>query len=301
MKKLFNLFLTAGAMVALAACDPNPAENPNEGNDSANFEITVSNVKATTATVAVKPAADDFMYYFDMVAESDLKKYASKEAYADTLITYIKEVCDAGWGESLFGGPEAKDMLSRVEEGYNFTGLDPETKYFAIAFKVNAETFKPEGKVAFKDFTTIAVQKSENVITFVQDADNKALIHINATNNDSYIYAWIEKDTLDTYFEGDAKECLELNIQYWDEDGLLSYYISNGSEEMVTTRYFTKPALYTFMAVGLDGTVMTTDVFTADIDVTKDMCGTEEGETGAPRRVAGLRATKSLSKRFSLK
>lgn len=300
MKKLFSLFLAAGAMVALVSCDPQ--NSVEEGN--ANFEITVSNVKATTASVAVKPAADNFMYYFDMVSEKDLKEYASKEAYADSLITFMKEFVDAiiesGLGDD-YGVSDAKDILSQGKDGYDFTDLDPETKYFAIAFKVNAETFKPEGKVAFKDFTTTAIQKSNNVITFAQDADNKALIHINATNNDTYYWGLIEKDTLQAYYGGNATEYMGDLIAYMDEIGYLSYFISNGSEEYITSEEITEPALYVFMAVGLEGTVMTTDVFTAEIDVTKDMCGTEEEEAGVPRRIAGVHATKSLSKRFALK
>ena len=299
MKKLFSLMLMAGAMVALVSCDP--SNNPEEGN--ASFEITVSDVKATTASVAIKPTANDFAYYFDVVSEEDLKEYASKEAYADTLITFMKEYVDAiieaGLGD-YYGVSDASEILSQGEDGYDFTDLDPETKYFAIAFKVNTKTFKPEGKVAFKDFTTTAIQKSSNVITFTQDATNKALIHVNATNNDPYIWAYISKSDLTEYYDGSALECMKDNIDYWNENYDLSTLISTGSETWLTTSEITEPALYVFMAVGLEGTTMTTDVFTQEIDVTQDMCGTEE-TASAPRRVARVRTTKSLSKRFVLK
>lgn len=296
--------LMAGAMVALVSCDP--SNNPVEGggDDNASFEITVSDVKATTASVAIKPTANDFAYYFDLVSEEDLKEYASKEAYADTLITFMKEYVDeiieSGYGD-YYGVSDASEILSKGEDGYDFTDLDPETKYFAIAFKVNTETFKPEGKVAFKDFTTTAIQKSNNVITFTQDATNKALIHINATNDDTYYWGLIEKDTLQAYYGGDATEYMGDLIAYLDQLDYLSYFLSNGSETYLTSNEITEPAMYVFMAVGLEGTTMTTDVFTQEIDVTQDMCGEEEEEASAPRRVAKFNATKSLSKRFVLK
>lgn len=304
MKKVFNLFLMAGAVVALASCNPGN-NNPENGKGEVTFEVTVSNVKATTAQVDIKPSADTVAYYFDIVEAEDLKDFESKEAYADTLITFMKAYVDyiieSGWGD-FYGVSSVNDILSRGADGYEFTDLDPETGYVALAFCVDTVNFEPVGKVAFKEFTTIAIQKSENVISFVQDADNKALIHINATNDDPYLWAYIEKDTLSAYYDGDAAEYMSDLVSVLDEFGYLDYLISEGSEDYLTSDEITEPAMYTFIAVGLKGTVINTDAFTADIDVTADMCGTEEEIADeAPRKAAALRPAKSISKRFALK
>ena len=304
MKKVFNLFLMAGAVVALASCNPGN-NNPDNGKGEVTFEVTVSNVKATTAQIDIKPSADTVAYCFNIVEAEDLKEFESKEAYADTLITYMKAYVDyiieAGLGEYM-GVSSANDILSIGADGYEFSDLDPETGYVALAFCVDTVNFKPVGKVAFKEFTTTAIKKSENVISFVQDADNKALIHINATNNDPYLWMLIEKDTLAYYYGGDAAECISDYVSYLDELGYLDYFISEGSEEYLTSDEITEPAMYTFIAVGLEGTVINTDAFTADIDVTADMCGTEEEIADeAPRKAAALRPAKSISKRFALK
>lgn len=292
--------LMAGAMVALVSCDP--SNNPEEGN--ASFEITVSDVKETTAHMAVKPSSNDAFYFYSVVESDTIARYESKEAYASDLIGEMKEYVDilleAGYGE-LLGITSAKDLLTQGAQEYDITDLDPETKYSAFAFEVDTATFAIKGKVAVKEFTTIAIEKSANVITFVQDSDNKALIHINATNNDPYIWAYISKSDLTEYYDGSAIECMKDNIDYWNENYDLSKLISTGSEQWLTTSEITEPGTYVFIAAGLAGTVLTTDVFTQEIDVTQDMCGEEEIAVDAPRRVAKFNATPSYTKRFALK
>lgn len=278
MKKLFNLLLM-GTMVALVACDPvNP--NPTPTPTATTFEITVSDITATTANVSVKPSNDTVYYFTDLLEEDDLQEYASIEAYADSLLDYIPayvEWYNANYGP-YYGKITIEDMFIKGLDEYDYEELEPSTKHYVFAFQVDLNEMKRVGDVTTKEFTTPELKKSENIISFNHN-EGDTIINITTTNEDDYFFVYIAKDTLNKYFDS-PEECFESSLEYY-VDYYGSFFVlvlSSGDEEINTKEYFTKPDTYVFLAANMYGTTINSEVFTAEINVTQDMCGVEEAE-----------------------
>lgn len=294
MKKVFNL-LMAGALVALVACNPtdkNGVDDAKEGGN-ADFKITVTGITESSATVAVVPSNDSIYYYFLAIPADTLNKYDSKEAYADfflaDFIDYIADYNDY-YGTSY-------TLLKQLSQGidkYEFEEeLNPSTVYYAIAFQVDPDNEKVVGSVAYKEFTTLELEKSANVISFELDGDT--VINIKTTNDDEYLWTYIQKDTLAKYYDGDAKACLEYYVAYIEDyyGDYVTYYwsyyiVSSGDETYSIKDNFVKgeSGTYVFIAAAMYNTIINSDVFTQEIVITEDMCG-EETVSGGDDTDAG--------------
>ena len=102
----------------------------NEATTSENtFQISVSDIISTGATVSVTPSTTD-TYYFDVIEKDIYDAYTDKKAFA---AEYIAEVKD--FYESY--GFNFADALSSGNDTFSFNGLlDPNTAYYAFAFGV---------------------------------------------------------------------------------------------------------------------------------------------------------------------
>lgn len=287
MKKLFNLLLM-GTMVALVACDPiNP--NPTPTPTATTFEITVSDITATTANVSVKPSNDTVYYLTDLLEEDELQEYASIEAYADSLLDYLPayvEWYNANYGP-YYGEIAIEDMFVKGLDEYDYEELEPSTKHYVFAFQVDLNEMKRVGDVTTKEFTTLELKKSENIITFNHN-EGDTIINITTTNSDDYFWTYIEKDTLAHYYDGDAAECFAETVEYWADyyGSWFSLLLSSGDEEINTKEFMEEPGIYVFMAANLYDTTINSDVFTVEINVTKDMCGVAEDEEEVTKAVS---------------
>ncbi len=287
MKKLFNL-LMMGALVALVACDPiNPTPDPEP--KATSFEITVSDITATTATVSVTPSNDTVYYYTGMVEADDLLEYASIEAYADSLLDYLPTYVEwyNGYYGPYYGEITIEDMFMKGLDEYTYEELDPSTKYCVFAFQVDLTELKRVADVTSKEFTTLELKKSENIISFNHN-EGDTIINITTTNSDDYFWTYIEKDTLAYYYGGDAAECFAETVEYWADyyGSWFSLLLSSGDEEINTKEFIEKPDTYVFIAANLYDTTINSDVFTAEINVTEDMCGVAEDEEEVTKAVS---------------
>lgn len=291
MKKFFNL-LMIGAMVALVSCDPK-TNDPTTPTDGATFAIAVSDITASSATVAVTPSDTAIYYYYDVIDEASLLEYESKEAYADSLVDYMPVYVE--WYNSYYGAYygtiSVEDFLIKGYDEYEFDDLDASTKYYVLAFQINATEWKRVGNVSFKEFTTPVLPKSDNIITF-SHTDGDSIINITTTNDDDYLWVYIQKDTLDAYYES-VEDCFEDYLNYYIDyyGSWFSLLLSSGDEEINTKEYFDTPDKYVFMAANIyNSSVINSDVFSFEIDVTQDMCGEAEDDdttedAAAPRKL----------------
>lgn len=112
------------------------------------FEISVSGITSTSATVSVNPSNSD-TYYFDVYPKDVADQYGGLNALASDYVAYLKELYES-YGYTF------ADALSTGADYYTFDGnLDPSTTYYAFAFGVNADgTITTE--VTSKTFTTEA-------------------------------------------------------------------------------------------------------------------------------------------------
>ena len=132
MKKLFTLLAMVG--LALASCTPEGGKTPGgNGNNvlgAGEFELVVSNIGETTATVKITPKQEGRTYYSRISKEASLKEFATTAAYMEDWYAYLKEAVDSGnytWADFL-----DKDVVEYTNEK-----LDPSTKYVLWAFGID--------------------------------------------------------------------------------------------------------------------------------------------------------------------
>ena len=251
MKKYLMMIL-AVATLAFTACDPNKP-----GKDAVTFQITVSDLTATTATVTVVPSDANVFYYFDICTEkyfNDSLKGDDKALAAD-IIEYFDD--------------ELLQVLSKGEtnNSYDFTGLTPGTKYIAYAFRVNAEAGELVGKVQKVDFTTTEIAQVS--LSFQVTSNDTAFFFTPSSNEIEYLATMIQTDTLTAHnFTPET---------YWEEYGLGYYkqmvYIYTMYGYSVDLSYFAMSGgfyipfdsidnqSYTFMAQACTEGVMNSDLF----------------------------------------
>ena len=112
------------------------------------FNVNVTDITATGATVAVTPSNYD-TYYFDVIEKEIYDLYTDKKDLAAEYIAEIKDFYEA-YGYSI------ADALSSGNDAYSFEGyLEANTAYYALAFGVSTSGVITTD-VAAVPFTTLA-------------------------------------------------------------------------------------------------------------------------------------------------
>lgn len=128
------------------------------------FELSVTDITETEATMTVKATPASASYYFDAMEGS---------VSSEDILAYFQEDIDycieMGWcydaADYWYG------TLDTGEASFTFTGLDPNTLYTGFAFGVDEFTgeFTTEAKLI--EFTTLAESGSDDEITLEIKAD----------------------------------------------------------------------------------------------------------------------------------
>lgn len=143
-----NWLLTGLAMFTLSfvACD----DDDNKGEEPpvpVTFEVAVSDVETTSATVAVTPSDANATYYFDVVKKATFDELGSPTAVAEKVIADLKKY-------QAENGAVLSDTLSQGNDSRVYTEvLSASTEYTACAFGVDASG-KLTTEVFTQDFTT---------------------------------------------------------------------------------------------------------------------------------------------------
>ena len=154
MKKLFLLLAMVG--LAFASCEPggnepggNGGNGGNEGNGvlgAGEFELVVSNIGESTATVKITPKQEGRTYYWGIHAEADVKEFATTVAFMEDWHAYMKEAVDAGnyiWA----------DLLDSDVVEYTTEKVNPSTKYVLWAFGIDVN-----GNITSPDLTYVTFE-----------------------------------------------------------------------------------------------------------------------------------------------
>ena len=169
------------------------------------FEVSVTNITATSATVSVVPSNND-TYYFDVIEKEYFDLYTDKKEFATELVADVKAMYE-GYGYTL------ADALSLGNDDVTYEGesaLDPNTEYYAFAFGVSSSgTITTE--VTVKAFTTLASGSGN-------EGGNTGGSNSGDKNLSCYVFGYYE------------------NYGDWYETGATNWYIDLYSE--TTNDYF---------------------------------------------------------------
>ena len=214
MKKLFLLLALVG--LTFASCEPGqetPGGNNEGGNTvlgAAEFEISVSNIGETSATLKIAPKQEGRSFYWNVKPESDLKEFATTAAYMEDWYAYMKELVESGYYQW-------SDLLDNTAVELEYTKFNPSTKYVLWAFGIDANGnltsadlsyVKFETKVSTFDPTTwygywnVSASKhvsdgvdpftNKSVTEFVDEPLDKvvAISDASADFGEGYVYVW---------------------------------------------------------------------------------------------------------------
>lgn len=154
MKKVFLLLAVVG--LAFASCEPfgpTGGNGENEGGDvlgAAEFNISVSDVNETGATVKIAPKQEGRTFYWNIATEAALKEFATTAAYMQDYYDYLKtEAIDTGYYQWA-------DLLDSKAVEYTSTKLNPATKYVVWAFGIDANGNLTSADLSYVKFETPA-------------------------------------------------------------------------------------------------------------------------------------------------
>ena len=252
-KKLFAVLFSAFALLMVGCELPNNGEGDGEGVSDVTFEISVSDITSTGATVSVVPSDLTTLYYFDRVAKSAYDSFKGNNiAFMEAMVENLREFCEEG-------GTSLASSLSVGEDSHDFSGeLVPSTDYYIFAFAVDSK-LNPCSNLSLKAFSTPEVQSSTN--TFKVSV-NGGEITVTPSNNDPYFWDLVPTETYQSMSE--AELMTEL-IAYYQEAGNLEYYIVQGVDSFDYTASLSVGASYTVCVFGYNGmptTAMTKYTFT---------------------------------------
>ena len=250
-RSLFAAIVVAFATI-FAGCENGSGVSVGGGDNDLSFDITVSDITSSGATVSVVPSDDTVIYYFDKVPQATYKAYKNDTEFMKAMIEALRSYVSESGG-SLFSA------ISVGEAEYTFSNeLMPETDYYIFAFGLDSK-LNPNSKLTLKPFTTAAAKSSTNTFSIKV---NGGLITVTPSNNDPYFWS-VEATEL---YEGENDQFIMNDlISYYDSEGYLSYYIVSGVDSFDYSTLLTSGESYTVYAFGYEGaptTALTKYTFT---------------------------------------
>lgn len=219
------------------------------------FDISVSHIAASSATVSVTPSKNDVPYYFDLITKADYEAGGANEAAIGEYISeYLQFLMDY-YGETL--EDTVAGIVSTGPDSYAYEGnLTPETDYYVFACGLTTDG-RMNTDVGMKAFKTGAVKPSTNV--FTMEVSNitatGSLVTLTTTNDDPYIldvWATAELEGL-----SDAEIVTAVEGAYGP---FIAWIVGSGDTELDNEGYLDPDTDYTAFVFGYESGVATTAV-----------------------------------------
>ena len=233
--KFFAAIVAAFTLFSIVGCEGSGVSL----NDDVTFDITVSNIGSTSATVTVEPSDRTVIYYFDKVTKAAYESYDNDMEFMKSRIAALRVYCEEQ-GASLI------QSLSVGDAEYTYSGeLNPSTKYYIFAFAVDAK-LNPISDLSLKAFKTEEGKVSNNTFSVKVDGGN---ITITPSNNDQYFWDIVTSN----YYAGETDEFIISDlIDYYKDQGGLSYYLVSGVDSYDMSDYLTPGESYTVYVFGYE-------------------------------------------------
>ena len=245
------------------------------------FDISISDITATSATVKVVPSDTKAYYYFDIINAENIREYESDSAmvqdYIDYYVEYIEEYNEYyGTDYSFF-----EEFISQGEDELEYEELTASTQFYAFAAVVDSASNKVKGKVFKVPFTTKDVEK----VTFSIVATPSDTCVIFTPNNSSitFLYDYMDTDTLNAACQANEltqAEYFQAYMAYLEQ--MLVYYGATLSDMTISgpfyisyhDKYVTPGRPFTLMAQAYSGGVFNSDFVSVPFNIPQ--------ENGAP-------------------
>ena len=241
-KSLLATLVVAFSML-FAACGESPVGLG--GNDKkVSFDITISDINSSGATVNVEPSDKTVLYYFDKVTKSTYHSYKSDAEFTKAMIEALRAYTSTAGGSLV-----SALSVGNAEHVYS-NELTPNTDYYIFAFTVDAK-LNPTSAATLKAFTTENVKMSNNTFSISVKGGE-----VTVTPSNSDVYFW-SLEPADLY-AGETDEFIMNDlIAYYDSEGYLDYYLASGVSSFDYSTLLSVGESYTVYAFGYEGTPTT--------------------------------------------
>lgn len=165
--------------------------------DTVAFQVTVTDITMTEATVSVVPSKD-VPYYYDYVEAVVMTEYETEDAFAAAYVDFLKQTYGKKLSDRLFVGDDA----------YTFTaedGLTSGTDYYTFAVAINMEDTTYMRSIRMVPFRTLSQPLKEN-FTFDYRYDtlaNKVTL-VPSLSDEPYYWAMLMDYEVAEKYNGDA-------------------------------------------------------------------------------------------------
>jgi hypothetical protein len=262
MKKYLMIISAAVLALSFTACNNEPTKK------ACTFDIAVSEIAATEATVTVTPSDTNAYYYYSVVDAKTFEAYA-KDTIVQSIISNIQYYVDAYNQHGI--ATKFTDFLNKGADTYTFDELNGNTNYVVFAFAVDTLKKAIDGEMFTKPFTTAQVPNVS--LDFNVQFTDTAVFVIPNDNKIEYLYTIIETDTLAAYNLA-PQQALEQYNEYMAQAYSEHYGMTITLSDLTTTgglyisfegaeeNGFTLGAEYMFIARAYTGGTFNSDLVT---------------------------------------
>lgn len=219
------------------------------------FDITVSDIAASSATVSVTPSKNDIPYYFDLISKADYEAAGGNDAAIGGFVSEFLAVLMDYYGQSL--EDTVAGICSTGADSYTYEGnLAAETDYYVFACGLTKDG-RINTDIAMKPFKTESVKPSDNVFTMevTNITATGALVSLSTTNNDPYLLDVWKTSALEGLSDDELVAAVEEMY-----GPFLFFLMGNGDFELDNEGYLDPDTDYTAFVVGYDSGFATTPV-----------------------------------------
>ena len=269
MKKIITLFLVSLVTTTLMAAPQGRVLNnkvlnktelkripvkkgnstPTKAPAAATFDITVSNIKASSFSCKVVPSDLNATYYYTFIEKAVAEEATDEQLVSGLLIAELDAIIEV-YKEYMEITYTYADLLCQGVDEYDFTGLTADTEYLIVAAYIDVNG-KASGSVVKQTFKTSSIVMSDLTFQFTVNSEGVTVIPSNDT--DPWDYYFILESEFAEEYNNDADALAQDVYAYYGEEYAEPGQYTFTYAEMLEEEY--KPGTYVLVVWGANGGV----------------------------------------------
>jgi hypothetical protein len=181
---------------------------------AATFDITVSNIKASSFSCKVVPSDLNATYYYTYIEKAYVEGATDEQLVSDLLIAELDAIIEL-YKEYMGITYTYADLLYQGVDEYDYTGLTADTEYLIVAAYMDVNG-KASGSVVKQTFKTSSIVMSDLTFQFAVTSEGVTVIPSNDT--DPWDYCFILESEFAEYYNNDADALAQDMYAYYGDE-----------------------------------------------------------------------------------
>lgn len=222
---------------------------PTKAPAAATFDITVSNVQASSFSCKVVPSDLNATYYYTYIEKAYVEGVTDEQLVSDLLIAELDAIIEL-YKEYMGMTYTYADLLYQGVDEYDYTGLTANTEYLIVAAYIDVNG-KASGSVVKQTFKTSSIVMSD--LTFQFDVTSEGVTVIPSNEKDPWDYCFISESEFAEYYNNDADALAQDMYAYYGEEYAAPGEYTFTYAELLEAEY--QPGTYVLVVWGANGGV----------------------------------------------